>query len=195
MNSSTFSQSQLAQFLNTIKYSTDFSFSQSQLSLLDSTKLNILERKSTISLPEAETKYEKVIASLNKHFNLTFSLSSLYCQYIKLTASNISLCQFVNTLIMLELLFTNFNETVLKINIETFFSEKISIFQIDSFQKINPLDNLFELITQEEESKMNTIVYLIYAFSICDQFDLENFNYATFIRNISLAFLREPCRV
>ena len=56
MNSSTFSQSQLAQFLNTIKYSTDFSFSQSQLSLLDSTKLNILERKSTISLPEAETK-------------------------------------------------------------------------------------------------------------------------------------------
>ncbi len=186
MNSSTFSQSQLAQFLNTIKYSTDFSFSQSQLSLLDSTKLNILERKSTISLPEAETKYEKVIASLNKHFNLTFSLSSLYCQYIKLTASNISLCQFVNTLIMLELLFTNFNETVLKINIETFFSEKISIFQIDSFQKINPLDNLFELITQEEESKMNTIVYLIYAFSICDQFDLENFNYATFIRNISL---------
>ena len=33
---------------------------------------------------------------------------------------------------------------------------------------------------------MNTIVYLIYAFSICDQFDLENFNYVTFIRNISI---------
>lgn len=187
-NSTNFSPSHLSLFLNSIGYTSNFSFSPGQVKVLESTKIDILERNLVISLPEAESKYSKTVESLNKHFNSEFTISSLYCHYLKLTSTNISLCQFLNYLILLELILTNFNDNILKINIDTILSEKISLYQIDLFQQSNQLDNLFDLINaqEKEENKNSAIVVLLFAFSICDQIDFENLTYNGYIKNIAI---------
>ena len=129
-NSTNFSPSHLSLFLNSIGYTSNFSFSPGQVKVLESTKIDILERNLLISLPEAESKYSKTVESLNKHFNSEFTISSLYCHYLKLTSTNISLCQFLNYLILLELILTNFNENILKINIDTILFILIPLFSL-----------------------------------------------------------------
>ena len=153
---------------------------------------NIFEFNTAITIKEANMKYKDLIKSINSFFksDSIYNLESLYNQYIEYTGRKIYLNIFLNTLIMLNYILTNFTEFL---NIENntdiinkFQIDKdISIFSIDKINEINDknsiaykLNELYNKIETNPEYngiKVNKIlIILIYIISLDGKLSLED---------------------
>ena len=119
-----------------------------QIELLENNKQDIIDNfefNRSITSKDVSTKYSGLLKLINNLFksDVQYTLESLYDQYKEYTKSNISLNIFLNCLIMLNYIVTNFNE-LLNLSDNNQFIElfklnnkKISIIEIDNLDNIN----------------------------------------------------------
>ena len=119
-----------------------------QIELLENNKQDIIDNfefNRSITSKDVSTKYSGLLKSINNLFksDVQYTLESLYDQYKEYTKSNISLNIFLNCLIMLNYIVTNFNELLNLSDNEQFIelfklnNKKISIIEIDNLDNIN----------------------------------------------------------
>ena len=102
---------------------------------------NNLEFNEKININEASTKHKNTIASINKIFNINASLDEIYNQYVFYTKVKIHFNQFINWIIILDLIITNFNDIFYFDKIKCFsnlMKQKIDIFDINSIYSSTP---------------------------------------------------------
>ena len=104
----------------------------------------------SITSTDASVKHSELIKAINNLFKpkVQHTFDSLYYQYIEYTKSNISLNNFLNCLIMLNYIITNFNELLNLSDNNEFIdlfklNKKISIIEIDNIDNINTNNNSF----------------------------------------------------
>ncbi len=119
-----------------------------QIELLENNKQDIIDNfefNRSITSKDVSTKYSGLLKSINNLFksDVQYTLESLYDQYKEYTKSNISLNIFLNCLIMLNYIVTNFNELLNLSDNDQFIelfklnNKKISIIEIDNLDNIN----------------------------------------------------------
>ena len=159
-----------------------------QIELLENNKQDIIDNfefNRSITSKDVSTKYSGLLKSINNLFksDVEYTLESLYDQYKEYTKSNISLNIFLNCLIMINYIVTNFNELLtLSDNdelIELFKlnNKKISIIEIDNLDNINSnkdsfsnkLEKVYENINKKpvhKDIKVNSnLIILIFLMS------------------------------
>ena len=163
------------------------SFSKKHLSILnmsssyDKVICNKLEFNEKINFNEASIKYKNTITSINKIFNINASLDEIYNQYIFYTKVKVHLNQFINWIIILDLIITNFNDIFNFDKMKCFnnlMKHKIDIFDINSIysststnkQNTNKLNFVYKNL--EDNPKYNNknpysdLIILIHLFSL-----------------------------
>ena len=112
--------------------------------------IDIFEYNLSISSAEASKKYKDLIAFINSLFKveIKYSLDSLYHQYIEYTKSNIALNSFINCLIMIKYILTNFSDLLNFQQNEDFteafqLNKKFSLLEIDNIDNINSKNDSF----------------------------------------------------
>ena len=133
------------------------------------------EFNEAITSQEITQKYKNVISSINTKFNIKISFTELYKQYIFYTKANISLNIFINWLIILDLLMSNF-QSIINDPLNNWIENRIILFNIntvyDNFdnnsQNIDKLDKIYENIIKHPlfleknvESDLIIVIYLI----------------------------------
>ena len=133
------------------------------------------EFNEAITSQEITQKYKNVISSINTQFNIKISFTELYKQYIFYTKANISLNIFINWLIILDLLMSNF-QSIINDPLNNWIENRIILFNIntvyDNFdnnsQNIDKLDKIYENIIKHPlfleknvESDLIIVIYLI----------------------------------
>ena len=162
-------------------YIEKFSFTEEQLDILNCSNIYYqilyenLEFNETITTQEITKKYGKVISSINKKFNIKSNFKEIFKQYVYYTKANISLNIFLNWLIVLDLILTNFNN-LFNVSIHNLLEYKINLYNIDSIyeginndnQKIDRLDFIYEnikkqpqFLNKEVEKDLIIIIYVI----------------------------------
>lgn len=170
------------------------SFSKKHLSILnmnssyDKVICNNLEFNEKININEACTKHKNTIASINKIFNINASLDEIYNQYVFYTKVKIHFNQFINWIIILDLIITNFNDIFYFDKIKCFnnlMKQKIDIFDINSIysstssnkQNHNKLNFVYKNL--EDNPKYNNknaygdLIILIHLFSLEGQLKIN----------------------
>jgi len=171
------------------------SFSKKHLSILnmnssyDKVICNNLEFNEKINIVnEACTKHKNTIASINKIFNINASLDEIYNQYVFYTKVKIHFNQFINWIIILDLIITNFNDIFYFDKIKCFnnlMKQKIDIFDINSIysstssnkQNHNKLNFVYKNL--EDNPKYNNknaygdLIILIHLFSLEGQLKIN----------------------
>ena len=74
--------------------------------------LSHFEFNEKISYSEASVKYGILIQTLNKLFSTNQTIEEMFSQYLEYTKEIISLNQFINTLILIDIINTNFNDII-----------------------------------------------------------------------------------
>ena len=133
------------------------------------------EVNEAITSQEITQKYKNVISSINTKFNIKISFTELYKQYIFYTKAHISLNIFINWLIILDLLMSNF-QSIINDPLNNWIENRIILFNIntvyDNFdnnsQNIDKLDKIYENIIKHPlfleknvESDLIIVIYLI----------------------------------
>ena len=186
--------------INTFLYKSGFlnkSISDMEkLSLLNSNNknnlLDIFEFNDSITIKEASSKFSNLLKSLKSLLKdeIKYNLESLYHQYCEYTENKIPLNNFLNCLIMLNFILTNFKEMLnLEENancINTFkLDQKINIISIDNLNANNDkesishkLDNIYEKMEKNQESKKNMeykyLIILIFIVSLNGKILVDN---------------------
>ena len=158
-----------------------FSFTEEQLDILNYSNIyyqilyEILEFNEIITVQEITKKYGKVISSINDKFNIKSNFKEIFKQYVYYTKANISLNIFLNWLIILDLIITNFKE-IFDEYINDLLEKEINIFNIDSIYESdnndnlnnNKLDFIYEnikrqpqFLNKDVESDLIIIIYLL----------------------------------
>ena len=136
-------------------------FSKKQLSILNFNSsygkniCDLLEFNEKITINEISPKYNNIISSINKIFNIQTSLEEIYNQYIYYTKEKIPLNIFINWINILYLILNNFDDCFNFSKSRVFNNltkNKIDIFDINSIfsnnlynkQNINKLDSLYK---------------------------------------------------
>ena len=154
--------------------------------------LDIFELNDSITLKEASSKYSEVLKSLKsllKDEN-KYNLETLYYQYCEFSENKIPLNNFLNCLIMLNFILTNFKEILnLEGNAncinEFNLGKKINIISIDNINVNNEktslshkLDNIYKKIEKKQESKKNidykNLIILIFILSLDGKILVDN---------------------
>ena len=172
-------------FLNKEKIDTQL------LSLLSANKkfnfIDVFEFDSSISIKEASSKYNNLLKSLKVILkeDFKYNLESLYNQYSEYTQKKIPLNNFLNCLIMLNFILTNFKE-ILNIEenanfISTFqLDKKINIIFIDNMLSniSHKLDNIYEKIENISDAKgkiiYKNLIILIFILSLDGNIFVDN---------------------
>ena len=110
-----------------------------------------------ISFSEISVKYGTLIQSLNKIFLTNLTIQEMYEQYLDFTKDLISLNQYINSLILIEFFFTNFNGNKYIINYEKIEIYDISTLDDDKNELKNKLNNIYTRIKEKENFKGNKI--------------------------------------
>ena len=165
-------------------YKEKFSFSNEQLSILNFSNVYSKVLYENLEFDEASTfqkisnNYGRVIASINEKFNVKSPFKEIFKQYVYYTKANISINIFLNWLIILDFIITNF-ENIFDDSLYNLSDNKIKIFNLDSIsnfdddnENIDKLDNIYaniknqpQFLNKEVESNLIIILYL---------FSLEN---------------------
>ena len=140
-----------------------------QIELLENnSKIDIIELfefSHSITSVDAGVKYSDLLKYINKTFKseIDYSFDSLYYQYLEYTKNNISLNVFLNCLIMINYILSNFNDLLnLTENcdfIEAFkLNKKISVMEIDNMNNNKDsfsykLEDLYENINKKPNFK------------------------------------------
>ena len=186
----------ISSFLNKSGFLNEKIISQEKKDLLNGnnkyTISNLFEFNTAITMREANMKYKELIKSINSIFkpDSKYNLESLYNQYVEYTGRKIYLNIFLNSLIMLNYILTNFTEFLNLENNINFINEfqldkNISIFSIDKINEINDknsitnkLSELYNKIEQNPEYKgikVNKIlIILIYIISFEGKLSFED---------------------
>ena len=170
------------------------SFSKKHLSILnlsssyDKVICNNLEFNEKINFNDASVKHKNTIASINKIFNINASLEEIYNQYVFYTKIKIHLNQFLNWIIILDLIITNFNDIFNFEKIKCFnnlMSRKVDIFDINSIYSstssnkpnLNKLNfvykNLEDNPTYNNKNAYSDLIILIHLFSLEGQLKIN----------------------
>ena len=110
-----------------------------------------------ISFSEISVKYGTLIQSLNKIFLTNLTIQEMYEQYLDFTKDLISLNQYINSLILIEFFFKNFNGNKDIINYEKIEIYDISTLDDDKNELKNKLNNIYTKIKEKENFKGNKI--------------------------------------
>ena len=116
-----------------------------------------------ISFSEASVKYGILIQSINKQFNSNQSIEEMYDQYLDYSKDNILLNQFINTLILIDIIIANFNDLITNISfITNLMSQNLNIYDIsilDNEKKglKNKYDFLYNKIKEKPVLKGNQV--------------------------------------
>ena len=178
----------ITSFLYQSKFLTKNIINSEKLELLKVNKgyniTDIFEFNRSITIKEATSKYNDLFKSLNSLLKeeKQYNLESIYYQYLQFTKNNLPLNNFLNILIMLNLILINFSEIL---NIKDSndcskmfqFNKKISIISIDNINANNDnesivykLNKLYERFEKNEEYKggpvSNNLIVLIYILSL-----------------------------
>jgi hypothetical protein len=149
---------------------------------------NNLEFNEKTNINEASIKCKNAITSINKMFNINASLEEIYNQYIFYTKVKVHLNQFINWIIILDLIITNFNDIFNFDKIKCFnnlLKYKIEIFDINSIysststnkQNTNTLNLVYKNL--EDNPKYNNknaygdLIILIHLFSLEGQLKIN----------------------
>ena len=143
---------EITSFLTKIGITKDIEFAKNQLNILNYNNTwtenlcNILEFSENMTFNnQIRQKYKDIITSLKKVFKLDVTIEELYNQYKYFTNENISLNLFLNWIIILDSIISNFN---------TIFSfEKNKVFQNMIKKKIEIVD--ISAIDSKSNSKKN----------------------------------------
>ena len=162
-------------------YMNKFSFTEQQLDILNFSNIyyrilyDNLEFNETITTQEIAQKYAKVISSINNKFNVKSNFKEIFKQYVYYTRANISLNIFLNWLIILDLIITNF-QNLLDDSINNLLENKINLYNIDSVngnmnidnENIDRLDCIYEkvkkqpqFLNKDVESDLIILIYLL----------------------------------
>ena len=109
--------SNIESFLLKSQYMKEKIFSKKHLFILNQTLnnqdfLSHFEFNEKISFSEASVKYGILIQSINKQFNTSLSIEDMYEQYLDFTKDIILLKQYINILIIIDIITSNFNEII-----------------------------------------------------------------------------------
>ena len=154
--------------------------------------LDIFEFNRSISSAESSIKYKELIEFINSLFKVEskYTLDSMYYQYLEYTKSNMTLCSFLNSLIMLKYIIINCNDLLnIKKNedfTEVFqFKDKITIFEVDNIDNLNnktdsfsyKLEKIYENINKNPIYKgipvFKELIILIYILSLDGKFTID----------------------
>ena len=110
--------------------------------------IEYFEFKRAITSNDVSTKYSDLLKSINNLFNTgtQYTYDSLYYQYIEYTKSNIPLNVFLNCLIMINYIVTNFNN-LLNISENNSFAE---LFKLDKKISVIEIDKLVHASTNKD---------------------------------------------
>ena len=152
--------SNIESFLLKTVYLNQKTFNKNHLDILNHSLnkqdyLSHFEFDEKISFSEASVKYGILIQSINKIFNSTQSIEDMYEQYLDYTKDIILLNQYINTLIIIELIFTNFSDIITNNSfITNLTKEKIIIYDINILDgNNNELKNKIEKLYKKIEEK------------------------------------------
>ena len=152
--------SNIESFLLKTEYLNQKTFNKNHLDILNHSLnkqdyLSHFEFNEKISFSEASVKYGILIQSINKLFNSTQSIEDMYEQYLDYTKDIILLNQYINTLIIIELIFTNFSDIITNNSfITNLTKEKIIIYDINILDgNNNELKNKIEKLYKKIEEK------------------------------------------
>ena len=162
-------------------YMSKFSFTEGQLDILNSSNIYYkvlyenLEFNESITFQEITQKYKNVTSSINEKFNIKITFKELFKQYVYYTKANISINIFLNWLIILDLLMTNF-KNIINDPLNNWLENRIILFNINSVydnfsndsQNIDKLDSICDNIEKQPqflnknvESDLIIVVYLL----------------------------------
>ena len=149
LNQNSFDINDLCSFLIKCGFMKKCSFSKMQSYILNYNSTyfqnlcNILQFNEKVTIEEISEKHTYITTSLNKAFNINITLEEIYSQYIYYTKENISVNIFVNWLIILDLIISNFS-SFLNVekdkNLSNLMKNKIEIFDISTIIS-NSLNN------------------------------------------------------
>ena len=118
-------------------YMEKFSFTEEQLDILNLSNIYYqilsenLEFNDAITSEEVSKKYGRVISSINTTFNIKVSFKELFRQYIYYTKANITINIFMNYLIILDIIITNF-KNILYDSFNNLLENSINFFNINT---------------------------------------------------------------
>jgi hypothetical protein len=138
--------------------------------------LSHFEFNEKITFSEASVKYGILIQSINKIFKSNLSIDIMYAQYLDVTKEIISLHQYINTLIIIELILTNFNEIIINNDfIINLLNHKLIIYDISILNNTenhlkNKIGTIYKYLLEKPNLKGNqingNIILLIYLISM-----------------------------
>ena len=163
-----------------------FSFTEKQSDILNYSNMyykilyESLEFNESITVQEITKKYGRVISSISNRFKLKCNFHEIFKQYIFYTKANISLNIFLNWLILLDLIITNFNN-IFDEAITDLLEKKIKLFNIDTIYEgfignkfyninIDRLDYIYELMKKQPQflnkDVESDLIILVFIFSL-----------------------------
>ena len=150
--------SSIESFLLKSQYLKPKIFSKKHLDILNKTLnkdfLSQFEFTEKISFSESSVKYGILIQSINKLFNANQTIEDMYDQYLDFTKDIIYLNQFINILILIDFINTNFKDILLKSScITNLINEKIELYDLSVLNNNNELKNKLEKLYKKIEEK------------------------------------------
>lgn len=195
MNHNVSSLSSFESCLNTTRFVDNFSFSEKQKNIINHPSILFIDEPIAINetlTPSLQETLKSLQGFLNNE-SITFNV--LYKEYTKIIAqfsSNYipySFPEFINGLSMFELIFSNFNQNLLKISIQMTSEETISVYftneqESDSF---SIYQNIISNQPSDSPSLMlNNMLFVFYIFSLCGKCAYNKLNQSNYIKNLNL---------
>ena len=146
-------------FLLKTEYIKQKTFTKKHLDILNQTLnkpeyLSHFEYNEKISFSEASVKYGVLIQSINKLFNSNQSIEEIYEQYLDYTKDIIVLSQLINSLIIIDIINTNFNDILNTAFISSLVNENLDIYDVSILDnKENGLKNKVEKLYKKIKEK------------------------------------------
>ena len=186
----------ITNFFNSIEFTSNYSFNDKQKNLIENIKTDlteIFESDRNITITDASVKHSELFHSLSNIFKFNINIDKLYNMYIEYSKGQISVFQFINWLIFIDIILENFRELFANISLDNILKNKIEIYEIESLSYNNIiLDEIYKnLLNEKDEETKNyiSIVIFIFVCSFCNKFNLlgiTSTNLDLFTKNVAI---------
>ena len=186
----------ITHFFNSIEFTSNYSFNDKQKNLIENIKTDlteIFESDRNITITDASVKHSELFHSLSNIFKFNINIDKLYNMYIEYSKGQISVFQFINWLIFIDIILENFRELFANISLDNILKNKIEIYEIESLSYNNIiLDEIYKnLLNEKDEETKNyiSIVIFIFVCSFCNKFNLlgiTSTNLDLFTKNVAI---------
>ncbi len=186
----------ITNFFNSIEFTSNYSFNDKQKNLIENIKTDlteIFESDRNITITDASVKHSELFHSLSNIFKFNISIDKLYNMYIEYSKGQITVFQFINWLIFIDIILENFRELFSNISLDNILKNKIEIYEIESLSYNNIiLDEIYKnLLNEKDEETKNyiSIVIFIFVCSFCNKFNLlgiTSTNLDLFTKNVAI---------